>query len=139
MMPRRELVERARRSGDLDRAARLLSASHLLLCEANTLLEEASDLLSARGLLLGEANTLLEEASDLLSARGLLLGELKQLHGRFLCSADRYFAAFSRLVGTQEGKMDMFADMDAFDHWLRRWARLSEEQRETENEKREKR
>ena len=106
MMPRRELVERARRSGDLDRAARLLSASHLLLCQANTLLEEAS---------------------DLLAAHGLLLGELKQLHGRFLCSADRYFAAFSRLVGTQEGKMDMFADMDAFDHWLRRWAKLDKE------------
>ena len=62
MKPKKHLIERAEANGSMARLNQLLSASHILLCEANSLLEEAA---------------------DLMAANGLLLGELKMLHNRF--------------------------------------------------------
>lgn len=103
MKPKKQLIARAEENGSIARLNQLLSASHLLLCEANSLLEEAS---------------------DLMERNGLLLGELKQLHNRFTQSADRYFREFASMVTTDRQKMDMFRDMDGFDEWFREWAKL---------------
>ena len=103
MKPKQRLIERAKANGSIDRLNQLLSASHLLLCEANGLLEEAA---------------------DLMNGNGLMLGELKQLHNRFVYSADRYFSEFAKMIDTEEKKMDMFNDMDGFDAYFRRWAKV---------------
>lgn len=106
MTPKKQLIARAEENGSIARLNQLLSASHLLLCEANSLLEEAA---------------------DLMERNGLLLGELKQLHNRFTQSADRYFREFASMVTTDRQKMDMFRDMDGFDEWFRKWAKLPKE------------
>ena len=103
MKPKQIYIDRAFRNGSIDRLNNLLSASHILLCEANSLLEEAADLM--------EKNR-------------LLLGELKQLHNRFTQSADRYFREFASMVKTDKQKMDMFIDMDGFDEYFRKWSNL---------------
>lgn len=103
MKPKKHLIDRAQTNGSIDRLNQLLSSSHILLCEANGLLEEAA---------------------DLMERNGLLLGELKQLHNRFTQSADRYFKEFSSMITTDCQKMDMFSDMDGFDEYFRRWAKL---------------
>lgn len=83
-----------------------------------------NQLLSASHILLAEANSLVEEASDLMAANGLMLGGLKQMHNRFTQAADRYFQEFGSMVETEQQKMDMFRDMDGFDAYFRRWAKL---------------
>ena len=52
--------------------------------------------------------------------RGLMLGAIKQLHTRFVQSADAYFKEFSSLVIEEQSKMDMFNDMDSFDAYFRK-------------------
>ena len=106
MKPKKTLIERAQANGSIDRLNQLLSASHILLCEANGLLEEAA---------------------DLMAKNGLLLGELKQLHNRFTTAADRYFNEFASMIETEKQKMDMFEDMDGFDAYFRRWSKLPKE------------
>lgn len=103
MNPKKHLIARAEANGSLARLNQLLSASHILLCEANGLLEEAA---------------------DLMRDNGLLLGELKQLHNRFTTAADRYFNEFASMVTTEKQKMDMFNDMDGFDEYFRSWSKL---------------
>lgn len=70
MRPKKTLIEAAEKDGSMARLNQLLSASQILLCEANNLVEEAS---------------------DLMKERGLMLGTIKQLHTRFVQSADAYF------------------------------------------------
>lgn len=60
MKPRKQLIDAAVANGSIDRMNMLLSAAHLLNCEANSLVEEASDLMTENGLLLGR----LEEAAQ---------------------------------------------------------------------------
>lgn len=103
MKPKKHLIARAQANGSIDRLNQLISASHILLCEANGLLEEAA---------------------DLMEKNGLLLGELKQLHNRFTTAADRYFNEFASMVTTEKQKIDMFTDMDGFDEYFRRWSKL---------------
>lgn len=103
MRPKKQLIEAAQKDGSMTRLNQLLSASHILLCEANSLVEEASDLM-------------LEQ--------GLMLGEIKQLHNRFVQSADNYFKEFASMVDTESRKMDMFGDMDSFDAYFREWAKV---------------
>ena len=69
MKPKKSLVDAAVKDGSMDRLNMLLSAAHLLNCEANSLIEEAA---------------------DVMRAKGLLLGDLKKLHNDFLKCADRY-------------------------------------------------
>ena len=104
MRPRKETIDRAVRSGAMDRVNRLVSAAHLLNCEANGLIEETA---------------------DILRENGLLLGELKKLHSDFVKCADRYFSAFAAMVA-ESHKMDMFTDMDEFDSMFRKWAKIEE-------------
>ena len=94
MKPKKQLIETAVKDGSIDRMNMLLSAAHLLNCEANSLIEEAS---------------------DVMLAKGLLLGNLKKLHNDFVKCADRYFREFATLVTTDKSKMDMFGDLDGFD------------------------
>ena len=54
MKPRKQLIDAAVANGSIDRMNMLLSAAHLLNCEANCLVEEASDLMTENGLLLGD-------------------------------------------------------------------------------------
>ena len=63
MKPKKSLVDAAVKDGSMDRLNMLLSAAHLLNCEANSLIEEAA---------------------DVMRAKGLLLGDLKKLHNDFL-------------------------------------------------------
>ena len=53
MKPRKQLIDAATADGSIDRMNSLLSAAHILNCEANSLVEKAVDLMSAKGLLLG--------------------------------------------------------------------------------------
>lgn len=103
MRPKRTLIEAAEKDGSMARLNQLLSASQILLCEANNLVEEAS---------------------DLMRERGLMLGAIKQLHTRFVQSADAYFKEFSSMVTTDKSKMDMFNDIDSFDAYFRKWAKI---------------
>jgi hypothetical protein len=103
MKPRKQLIDAAVANGSIDRMNMLLSAAHLLNCEANSLVKEAA---------------------DLMSAKGLLLGNLKKLHNNFVKSADLYFLEFSSLVETEKSKMDMFSDLDGFDSAFREWAKV---------------
>lgn len=103
MRPPKQLLEAARRDGTLDRLNQLLSASQILLAEANNLIEEAS---------------------DVIAAHGLMMGDLKQLHNRFTKAADNYFREFSTMVVKEETKMDMFGDIDTFDDSFRKWAKV---------------
>ena len=103
MKPRKQLIDAAVADGSIDRLTRVLSAAHILNCEANMLIAEAA---------------------ALMHANGLLLGILKRNHNSFVKSADMYFLEFSSLVETENSKMDMFRDMDDFDAKFREWAKL---------------
>lgn len=113
MKPKKDLIKAAEADGSIDRLNSLLSAAHILNCEANMLVEEAE---------------------DLMSAKGLLLGNLKRLHNNFVKSADLYFLEFSSLVETEKSKMDMFRDMDDFDAKFREWAKLPSDWKPKESE-----
>ena len=104
MIPKKRLIEAAIADGSMDRMNLLLSAAHLLNCEANDMVEEAS---------------------DLMAENGLLLGDLKKLHNDFVRVADRYFKEFATLVTTETSKMDMFSDLEEFDKAFRKWAKVS--------------
>ena len=52
MLPRKNLIETAKKEGAIDRMNQLLSAAHILNCEANAFVEEASDLMQDYGLML---------------------------------------------------------------------------------------
>lgn len=106
MKPKKALIEAAQKDGSMARLNQLLSASHILLCEANGLVEEAS---------------------DLMRKRGLMLGEIKQQHTRFVQAADSYFKEFASMITDEQSKMDMFGDMDKFDVYFRKWAKLPKE------------
>lgn len=103
MKPNKQLIDAAIANGSMDRMNMLLSAAHLLNCEANNLVEEAS---------------------DLMTDNGLLLGDLKKLHNDFVRVADRYFKEFATLVGTEKSKIDMFSDLEGFDSASRKWAKV---------------
>ena len=113
MKPKKDLIKAAEADGSIDRLNSLLSAAHILNCEANMLVEEAA---------------------DLMNAKGLLLGNLKRLHNSFVKSADMYFLEFSSLVETEKSKMDMFRDMDDFDAKFREWAKLPSDWKPKESE-----
>lgn len=113
MKPKKDLIKAAEADGSIDRLNSLLSAVHILNCEANMLVEEAA---------------------DLMNAKGLLLGNLKRLHNSFVKSADMYFLEFSSLVETEKSKMDMFRDMDDFDAKFREWAKLPSDWKPKESE-----
>lgn len=83
MIPKKNLIEAAVKSGAMDRMNLLLSAAHLLNCEANMLFEEAS---------------------DIMAQSGLLLGDLKKLHNNFVKGADRYFKEFSTMAERKRQK-----------------------------------
>ena len=113
MKPKKDLIKAAEADGSIDRLNSLLSAAHILNCEANMPVEEAA---------------------DLMNAKGLLLGNLKRLHNSFVKSADMYFLEFSSLVETEKSKMDMFRDMDDFDAKFREWAKLPSDWKPKESE-----
>ena len=54
MKPKKKIIDAAIANGSIDRLNMLLSAAHLLNCEANNLVEEASDLMAENSLLLGD-------------------------------------------------------------------------------------
>ena len=103
MRPKKHLIEQAQANGSMDRLNLLLSASHILLCEANSLIEEAS---------------------DLMDAQGMMLGSIKKKHSDLIRVADAYFKEFASLITTEQSKMDMFGDMDDFDNKFRTWAKV---------------
>ena len=105
MKAKKEIIDRAAANGSMDRVNRLLSAAHLLNCEANGLIEETA---------------------DILRANGFLLGELKKYHSDFVKCADRYFREFAVMVADDRRKMDMFTDMDELDAMFREWAKIEE-------------
>lgn len=114
MKPKKQLIDAAIANGSMDRINMLLSAAHLLNCEANSLVEEAS---------------------DVVAYNGLLLGDLKKLHNDFVRVADRYFKEFATLVGTEKSKMDMFSDLEGFDSAFRKWAKVPADWKPKEVEK----
>lgn len=103
MKPKKQLIDLAIADDSMERMNMLLSAAHLLNCEANNLIEEAS---------------------DLVTERGMMLGILKKRHNDLVKCADSYFKEFASMVTEDETKMDMFGDMDEFDQSFRAWAKV---------------
>ena len=98
MKAKKEIIDRAAANGSMDRVNRLLSAAHLLNCEANGLIEETA---------------------DILRSNGLLLGELKKYHNDFVRSADMYFRCFADMI-RESGQGDAyFKDLEEFDRFLK--------------------
>lgn len=102
MKPKKQLIEAAILDGSMDRLNQLLSATHILLCESNNLIEEAS---------------------DLMAEKGMMLGMLKKRHNDLVKASDNYFKEFASMITTDKSKMDMFSDMDDFDKSFRAWAK----------------
>ena len=105
MKPKKTLIEKAKANGSIQRLNMLISAAHILNCEANSLIEEAS---------------------DLMAENGLMLGSLKRLHNNFVKAADLYFKDFASMVDDDGSKMDMFEDMEGFSKLFRKWSRLDQ-------------
>lgn len=103
MRPKKELIERARRDGAIERMQLLLSAAYLLN---------------------SEANVLMDEAQELMERYGLMVGELRRGHTLMAKAAGRYFKEFSSMVTEGEKVRDYFADLEAFDEWFRKWAKV---------------
>lgn len=103
MRPKKRLIETAIADGSMERLNQLLSAAHLLNCEANNLVEEAS---------------------EVMQAKGLLLGNLKKLHTDFVKCADCYFKEFASMINSDKSKMDLFDDLEGFDKAFREWAKV---------------
>ena len=103
MIAKKDLIDKATADGAIDRMNQLLSAAHILNCEANTLVEEAA---------------------DMMDKYGLLLGDIKMRHNGFIRSADMYFSTFASMVKNERNKMDMFKDLEDFDKSFRKWAKI---------------
>lgn len=103
MKPKKLLIETAEADGSMDRLNQLISASQILLCEANDLIEEAS---------------------DLMSGKGLMLGTIKKRHNDLTRSADNYFKEIEAMITVDQNKMDMFGDLEEFDNRFRIWAKV---------------
>lgn len=106
MKARKETIRRAVENGSLVKVNRLLSAAHLLHCEANNLIEEAS---------------------DTLQENGLLVGSLKKYHNDVLYRYDRYFKDFAEMIVGEECKTAFWRDMEAFGKMFREWAKIDGE------------
>ena len=96
-------MNRVAANGSMERMNQLLSAAHILNCEASCLIDEAN---------------------DLMNTNGLKIGLLKKLHSDLIKSSDRYFKEFASMVCSEKSKMDMFSDLDAFDESFRKWAKI---------------
>ena len=103
MRPPAHVIRRAVENGTIDRLNQLLSACHILFCEASALYGEAEDLM--RG-------------------NGMMLGELKQSLGRYMKAQDGYFREFTAMIEDSGQGMRLFRDLDGFDEWFREWAKL---------------
>ena len=103
MTPKKKVIEKAKEDGTLARVNQLLSAAHVLRCEA--------------------AN-LIGETADLLESRGLLMGELKKCHGDLDKVQDRYFNEFTQMITSKQSGKDLFSDLDEFDVNFRKWAKI---------------
>ena len=114
MIAKKDLIEKATADGAIDRMNQLLSAAHILNCEANALVEEAA---------------------DLMDKYGLLLGDIKMRHNGFVRSADMYFSTFASMVKNEKNKMDMFKDLDDFDKDFRKWAKIENQIGKSEDSK----
>lgn len=105
MLPKKQLVERAKKNGSFTKVNRLLSLSHIILCVSNQYIEEAS---------------------DLLKENGLKIGEIKKFYNNFTYSADLYFKEFAKMITDSEAKMDMFTDMTSLEALIRKWSKIDE-------------
>ena len=52
MTPKKTIIEKAKEDGTLAKVNQLLSAAHILRCEAANIIGETADLLESRGLLM---------------------------------------------------------------------------------------
>ena len=114
MIAKKDLIDKATAGGAMDKMNQLISAAHILNCEANSLVEEAS---------------------DLMDKYGLLLGDLKMRHNSFVRSADVYFSTFASMVKNEKNKMDMFKDLEDFDKEFRKWAKIENQIGKNEDSK----
>ena len=103
MKPKEKYIKKAEEDGTLKKVNQLLSAAHVLRCEA--------------------AN-LVGETADLLESRGLLMGDLKKLHNDLDKVQDRYFYEFTQMITSKQSGKDLFDDCDEFDKNFRKWAKL---------------
>ena len=103
LTPKKTVIEKAKEDGTLARVNQLLSAAHILRCEA--------------------AN-LTGETADLLQSKGLLMGELKKCHSDLDKVQDRYFYEFTQMITSKQSGKDLFDDCDEFDKNFRKWAKL---------------
>ena len=96
-----QIIEKARESGVLERASRILSAVQILLCQANNMIGEVEDMFA-------ENNVILDD----------IVIEQK----KYYKAADKYFATFGKIVDENNKGNDMFDDIQAFDIMFREYA-----------------
>lgn len=111
MLPKKKLIDRARENGSIDRLNTLLSGAHILICVANSYLEEAN---------------------DVMRDNGLLIGEIKKRYSNYVWNADRYFDEFAKMI--VGAKMDMFSDMESLDRVFRQWSKIDKDWEPKESE-----
>lgn len=105
MGPKKELLEKAKKDGAMERIDKVLSLAYLLQ---------------------SKAYMLYDEADDLLRSYGLLIGETKMLHNRLCKAFDEYFKDFSKMIDNQTAKNNYFTDVDSFSRFVHSWAELPE-------------
>ena len=112
MRPKKEILDVAKRTGALDKAAFMLSLSYVVM---------------------SAANNFMGEATDFIDDYGLNLGELKQAHNTFMKTADRYFKEFSSMFSGQCPVIDYFEDLETLQAMIRGWARADEKLKKIED------
>lgn len=113
MRAKKAVVERAIKSGAMDRVNRLLSAANLLQCVSSSFFGEAE---------------------DVLREYGLLIGDLKALQTKLNKACDAYTKEFGSMVANDELKKAMFEDLEYMEKKIRQWAMIDSKFEEVEDE-----
>lgn len=101
----REILEKAKASGMFEKASHMISAVHILLCQANNMIGEVEDMFAEHRVVL----------DDIVTAQR-----------QYYKSADRYFAELGKIVDENKLGSVMFQDLDDFDNVFRVWAGLKQ-------------
>lgn len=113
MKPRKEIIEKAQKSGAIDKASYLLALSYIAI---------------------SEANNLIDEANEYLGKYGLFIGEVKKAHTNLSLAANRYFHECGKIFNKNVNVIDYFSDLEEFDRLARKFGELEEKFKKIDDE-----
>lgn len=99
------VIEKARESGQLERASRIVSLIQVLICESNNLLGETE---------------------DIFINCGIKTDSIVLMQREYYKMANTYFNEFKKIVEKTGMEMNMFKDLDNFDSMIRVWSQLTD-------------